>query len=59
MALGFMSKTSMGNPAFRTFPAMRSEEHTSELQSPVHLGSPSTALITVSGAGSKVTIGKK
>src|SRR5262247_4044431 len=25
----------------------------------VHLGSPSTALITVSGAGSKVTIGKK
>src|SRR5262249_61437494 len=22
MALGFMSKTSMGNPAFRTFPAM-------------------------------------
>src|SRR5215813_9195787 len=25
----------------------------------VHLGSPSTALVTVSGAGSKVTIGKK
>src|SRR6266487_6942064 len=31
------SYSALGGPTWQTFPRLRSEEHTSELQSPVHL----------------------